>query len=538
MNGAYSADQVRAAERPALDAGMGAVLMSRAAFGLAVAVQRLIRQRRGGLYGARAVALVGKGNNGGDGLWALANLARRGVAVSAVLVDREAHAEGLAALRAAGGHVLSLPGVPTGREYLSFQDPQSDRYSRPVGVGEGVEVCCRADVVIDAILGTGARGGLRGPAASLVGALALAQAGQDGFPPVVACDVPSGVDPDTGEIHGPVLYAELTVTFAAAKAALFLPPGARCAGRVEVVPIGVEESLGEPVLGRLDAGEARALLPRPSADGHKYTRGVLGVVAGSEEYPGAALLACSAALAAGAGMVRYYGPASVCAVINAVLPEVVCHSGTAVPEKRLPGRVQAWLLGSGVSGDEQLDRCRAALGSGEPAVVDAGALDLVGPGTDRPELILTPHAGELALLLSRLGTEWNREEVEARSLAALSEAVESTGVTVLLKGPQTLVRSPGGLGYSQADGTPWLATAGSGDVLAGVLGALLAQAASAEGADDDGRWARVAALAAVVHGRAGRIASGEAAGGVGRPLTARDVAAAVPLVWDDIRTGR
>ncbi|MEZ2370488.1 NAD(P)H-hydrate dehydratase [Arthrobacter sp. RCC_34] len=539
MIGAHSADQVRAAERPALDAGMGAELMRRASYGLALTVTRELRARRGRVYGCRVTGLIGKGNNGGDGLWALAFLARRGVAVTAVLVDSSAHAEGLAALLAAGGRAVRLaPDGSTpdgsGLDRSARDSPAHDGAARlPLcTLTEARDECVRADVLIDAILGTGARGGLRGAAAEVVELLLREHSEGRDIPYVVACDIPSGVDPSTGEVTGPVLRAGTTVTFAAAKTGLFLPPGAASAGRVEVVPIGVEGRLGEPIVLRLAPEDVPRLLPRPAAEGHKYTRGVLGVVAGSEEYPGAANLACAGALSAGAGMVRYFGPPSVAALVNAALPEVVCHTG---PE--LQGRVQAWVLGSGVSGEEQLDRCRQALNLGQPAVVDAGALDLVGERVaDRPELILTPHAGELARLLSRLGTERDRAQVEATAGASLRDAVRLTGTTVLLKGPHTLCHEPGGILYSQADGTPWLATAGSGDVLAGILGALLAQggvAPSSGGEEGDaGRWAATAALAAAVHGRAGRIASGEADGGRGHPITARDIAQAVRLVWD------
>lgn len=534
MIGAHSADQVRAAERPALDAGMGAELMRRASYGLALTITRELRARRGRVYGSRVTGLIGKGNNGGDGLWALTFLARRGVAVTAVLVDSSAHAEGLAALQAAGGRAVRLAPDGSAHGASARDSPARDGAARvPLcSLTDAQGECVRADILIDAILGTGARGGLRGAAAGLVELLLRERSEGPDVPYVVACDIPSGVDPSTGEVTGPVLRAGTTVTFATAKSGLFLPPGAASAGRVEVVPIGVEDRLGEPVVRRLGAEDVSRFLPRPTAEGHKYTRGVLGVVAGSEEYPGAALLACAGALSAGAGMVRYFGPASVAAQVNAALPEAVCHTG---PE--LQGRVQAWVLGPGVSGEEKLDRCRQALSLGQPAVVDAGALDLVGERVeDHPELILTPHAGELARLLSRLGTERDRADVEATAGASLREAVRLTGTTILLKGPHTLCHEPGGSLFSQADGTPWLATAGSGDVLAGILGALLAQggvAPSSGGREhDSGRWAATAALAAAVHGRAGRIASGEADGGRGHPISARDIAQAARLVWD------
>ncbi|MBO9705685.1 MAG: bifunctional ADP-dependent NAD(P)H-hydrate dehydratase/NAD(P)H-hydrate epimerase, partial [Arthrobacter sp.] len=311
MIGAHSADQVRAAERPALDAGMGAELMHRASHGLSLAIVRELRTRRGRVYGAWVTGLIGKGNNGGDGLWALAFLARRGVAVTAVLVEASAHAEGLAALLAAGGRAVRLaPGDPAQQDGSANDNPAHDDAARlPLRtLAEARDECVRADVVIDAILGTGARGGLRGAAAGLVEL--LLREGSEGrdLPYVVACDVPSGVDPTTGEVTGPVLRAGITITFAAAKSGLFLPPGAGCAGRVEVVPIGVEDRLPEPVVLRLEPEDVSRLLPRPAVEGHKYTRGVLGVRTGSDAYPGAAVLGVEAAWRTGLGMVRYVGP--------------------------------------------------------------------------------------------------------------------------------------------------------------------------------------------------------------------------------------
>ncbi|HEY3573061.1 MAG TPA: NAD(P)H-hydrate epimerase [Arthrobacter sp.] len=506
MISAYTGTQIREAEKPLLDSGMGAVLMQRAARGMAGAAIAELRRRGRRLYGASVAVLVGKGNNGGDGLFAAAHLAGRGMRTTAVLASDTAHPDGLAAFRRAGGRVLTLTGA---------------------NAGELAAVAGRADVVIDSLLGTGAQGGLRGASAELVAQLAGSTRGL-----VVACDVPSGVDADTGEAGGPVLPADITVTFGGAKAGLLADPGADFAGRVVVVPIGIEDSLPWPALRRLETADLATLLPRPARRAHKYSRGVLGVVAGSPAYPGAAVLACRGALAAGVGMVRYVGPPEVADLIRHSCPEVVCSTGTVAET-----HVQAWLVGSGMDGKDEVEmqRVRDAVDSGLPTVADAGALPVL-PDVLAPQVVLTPHAGELATLLQRLGADLDREAVEASTLAAVRRAAGLTEATVLLKGASTLVASPYQDFYSQSEGTPWLATAGSGDVLSGIIGALLAQVGSdvgrfrAAGIDPDERWAAIAAMGASLHGLAGAAAAG------GGPLTAGRISDVLPEIWGKVST--
>ena len=506
MISAYTGTQIREAEKPLLDSGMGAVLMQRAARGMAGAAIAELRSRGHRLYGSSVTVLAGKGNNGGDGLFAAAHLARRGMRTTAVLASDTAHPDGLAAFRRAGGRVLTLTDA---------------------NAGELAALAGRADVVIDALLGTGARGGLRGASADLVQRLAE---GSHGL--VVACDVPSGVDADTGEAGGPVLPADITVTFGGAKAGLLVDPGADFAGRVVVVPIGIEDALPWPALRRLEPADLAALLPRPARRAHKYSRGVLGVVAGSPAYPGAAVLACRGALAAGVGMVRYVGPPEVADLIRHSCPEVVCSTGTVAET-----HVQAWLVGSGMDGkdEDEMQRVRDAVDSGLPTVADAGALPVM-PDVLAPQVVLTPHAGELATLLQRLGADLDRGAVEASTLAAVRRAAGLTEATVLLKGASTLVASPYQDFYSQSEGTPWLATAGSGDVLAGIIGALLAQVGPdvgrfrERGIDPDERWAAIAAMGASLHGHAG------AAAAAGGPLTAGRISDALPEIWGKVST--
>ena len=515
---AWPVAAVRAVEDDLLASTPPGALMQRAAAGLAAVCLRELRSRRR-VRSSRAVLLVGAGNNGGDALWAGARLAARGVHVDAVRLGPAIHAEGLAALLAAGGSLL------------------------PADVSRDAEnLLRRADLVLDGLVGIGGSPGLREPAAGVVAALDDLRANGHG-PLVVAVDLPSGVDPDTGETPAAHVRADVTVTFGAPKPCLFVPPADRAAGRVEVVDIGLLPGLHgahEPAVERLTTAGAAALWPVPGAEDDKYRRGVVGVVAGSPAYTGAAVLAVGAALRSGAGMVRYVGPDHPAEQVRMHWPEAVVGTG----------RVQAWVLGSGVdpdADDGQADAVREGLASGLPCVVDAGALALLAQDASLRDAlsahtVLTPHAGELARLLTgvRGGSEVERAEVEARPLAAAREVVAATGATVLVKGATTIVVPPAGPARSVSRAPAWLATAGAGDVLAGILGTLLA--AGLEPAD-------AAALAADVHGRAATWASrggdGDGGGpgdvgpdGPGGPILASDVAGAVPAVVRTLLGGR
>ncbi|NAZ88103.1 bifunctional ADP-dependent NAD(P)H-hydrate dehydratase/NAD(P)H-hydrate epimerase, partial [Kineococcus indalonis] len=375
--------------------------------------------------------------------------------------------------------------------------------------GDGPAACRAADLLLDGVAGTGGRGGLRAPLDRLPAA--LAGAGQGG-PVVVAVDVPSGLDADRGAVEGGVLAADVTVAFGTAKPAHLLAPAAARCGRLVVADIGVRDELPAPAVRRVEPADVARRWRRPGPGDDKYSRGVVGVVAGGPDYTGAALLAVDAAVRAGAGMVRYLGPEHPTELVRHHRPEAVAG----------PGRVQAWVLGPGVSpeDEEQQARVRRALASGEPAVVDAGALAGLPAGLGAQH-VLTPHAGELSRLLGALGEEVPRAAVEADPLVHARRAAAATGATVLLKGSVTTVAGPDGRVLTAAEAPAWLATAGAGDVLAGILGAALASRA-AELAEDPALAADVAAEAAVLHGWAASLAS------AGGPLTALDVAEAVP----------
>lgn len=495
----WDAAAVRAAEEPLLTAGVP--LMDRAAFALSVLVSRELLARRGRVGGAHAVLLVGPGNNGADTLYAGAHLAARGVAVTALLAAEGVHEDGLASLRRAGGRALVV---------RSAGESAAPRGTAAAGstvldAFAGAAVAAKADVVLDGLLGIGARGGLRGTARDLVAALAGARP----RPFVVAVDVPSGIGVDDGTVPGEVLPADLAVTFGGAKPGLLLPPAAGLVGRVEVVDVGLSLPPDKVAVTRLGAADLVAAWPVPTADDHKYRRGVLGVVAGTGTYPGAAVLVCGAAVRAGVGMVRYLG--DVGPAVVAAHPEVVAGEG----------QVQAWALGPGVDAHDEAQAARiaTALRSGLPAVADAGALPHL-PERVGPHVVLTPHAGELVRLLAARGVAAERDEVAAAPLAFARRAHELTGATVLVKGAVTVVVGPGAV-HTQAEAPAWLATAGAGDVLAGLLGALLA-GRSSDVLAEPALAARLAAVAASVHGRAAHAAN------PGGPVSASTVADALP----------
>ncbi|GEP36604.1 bifunctional NAD(P)H-hydrate repair enzyme [Nocardioides psychrotolerans] len=461
MRHAHTVEQVRAAEDVLLARMPEGALMARAAHGLAQAIIDLL----GSPYGGRVLLLVGPGNNGGDALFAGAVLARRGCQVEAWTFADRVHEEGERALRAAGGRSSRFDAAT----------------SRPAP---------GTDLVVDGIVGIGGRPGLKPDA--------IAARDQVTGLPVVAVDVPSGVDVDSGETPGPHVTADVTVTFGTHKVAHLVDPAAAACGAVHLVDLGL--ALPPADVEALQPVDVAALLPRPGTQAHKYTRGVVGIRAGSSDYPGAGLLSVAGASTGLCGMVRYVGDAAVATRVRDVHPEVVGD-----------GRVQAWVVGSG-TGPHAAAELAAVLRDGEsgvPCVIDADALAHVTAPLTSPA-VLTPHAGELAAM-----TGVDRADIEAAPLAHARRAAMTYDAVVLLKGRHTLVAAPDGRVRVTTTGTPWLATAGAGDVLGGLIGALLAAGLDPFDAASVGSW---------VHGAAATLASD------GGPIVAVDVASAVPAV--------
>lgn len=421
---AYEVSQIRAAEETVLATGDPGRLMQRAAAGVAAAITRSLHPASG----ARVLVLTGPGNNGGDGLHAGARLARRGVQVFTCSLIGTPHPEGLAALLAAGG--------------------------RQVDVARGLALVDEVDVVVDAVLGTGGRPGLSGIAAVFAAACRESEAA------VVAVDLPSGMSADS-VTDDDCFTADLTVVLGAYNICHLTQPARSRCGVLELVDLDLP--LDDPALIAWQPEDVAARWPHPDVTSDKYSRGVVGLDAGSATYPGAGLLVASGAVGVGAGMVRFLGDDQVGQAVIDRWPNVV----------RAPGRVQAMVLGSGWG--QRMDASLViaqALGRDVPLVLDADALRQL-PRDLPPTTVLTPHAGELARLL-----ETARHAITDDPIAAVREAAERTGATVLLKGATQYVATPdGGPVRLAVPGPACTAQAGSGDVIAGACGALLATGA-------------------------------------------------------------
>ena len=480
MYRSYTGTQIRAAEQPRLAAGEGPALMRTAAWGLAHHTLQHLRHR-GRIYGSRVVGLIGKGNNGGDTLWALSFLAARGVATTAiaVLADvTEVHPAGRAALTAAGGH-------------FSNSIPHD------------------TDVVIDGVFGTGFSGTFDLPAYLTEHRLHIPDAAD-----IIACDIPSGVHADTGDIPGASLKADLTVTFAGPKIGLLAGAGAHHAGRIQMVDIGISSALAAlPAPWWVaESADVAHYYGSPRWDAHKYSRGVLSVVAGSPAYPGAAVLVAKAATATGVG---YLSVVAESAGSTVVADHVLAVVPQAVVADSITPKATAIVVGPGL-GDTAHGRRAAisALQAGAqhhvPVLVDASGLDVLDVTSfndDYAALVLTPHVGEMHRLTQRLAPDLTEHATVAQAEAFATRF----RIWVVLKSATTYVFGPHGQRSVHPPYTAELATAGTGDTLAGILGAGLSRL-NPEGAVFSEQIFGTLAAGVRLHSMAGQLAAAD--GGV------------------------
>lgn len=501
------------------------------------------------------VAFVGGGDNGGDALYACALLAEQGMVVTAFLLKPTCHARGLAAAREAGVGIVELGG----RSLRSIE-----------GTPEWGTIC-GARLWIDGIVGIGSRGPLAGELADTVTCLNDAMRAHP--KKVIAIDVPSGLTDDDGAVRGPILRATHTLAVGTYKRAQILPPAVEYSGEVRLMRMywsEVATSTRPDADGTIGAGDiyyyddeyrAHSAVPVPAFSDDKYARGVVGLVAGSDTYPGAGILATRGALAAGVGMARLNSTRRVQDLVLADQPGVVM----------VGGRIQAALIGPGLDEERREDALELAQfcgQSGMPLVIDAWALDLV------PELlcsltpdatVLTPHYGEAARLLSALGTPITKREVAASPLRYARALHEATGCHIVLKGPVTIVysfeyvavdaeeNSATSLDGTEngadtrpeltrvyeptvsATSTSWAGIAGNGDVLAGFIAGILARASARASARSRSQCVTSARLSAAVclHARAAHAAANQQNGGA--PIQASDIVAAIPAILADRR---
>lgn len=510
--GAYLVRQVRAAEEAAMTIMPEGELMQAAARGLLEQCLLALRER-GGVLETRVLALIGTGNNGGDTLWAATGLLNKGAIVTAVSMGGQMHAAGSAAFVAAGGTVV-LATDANPQEFLT-------------GVA----------LVLDGIVGIGGSGALREPAVTWSRAIALADAW------VIAIDVPSGVDADTGAVADPqrAVTADATVTFGCLKPGLLVEPGKSMAGSIAVVDIGLGDYLQTPDVQVMGLADAAAWVSPPIGPDYKYSRGVASIAAGSSQYRGAAFLSTSAARAGTAGMVRLLDRE------DGVAPAVVDHFWDVVLADQVADpKVTAWGVGPGLGTDEAaVNLLCQVLQEPCPVVIDADALRLMADPTARPRQVLgqrvsdglvtimTPHEGEFR------GLGYSSHMLSTNRIDAARQAAADLGVIMVLKGPGTIITGPWGVTYVDTQGRPELGTAGSGDVLTGFMTALLARAHVAGVLRHDGASqnpltidiaTQVAAAGVAIHGVAGRLAARD-----GQPVTGQDLALALPAAVAFVR---
>lgn len=438
----YTGTQVRETEATLVDAGWDRQLMRKAAWGLAQNTLDWLKSH-GGVYGRRVLGLIGKGKNGGDTLWALSFLAQRGVAVFAVPVNTSAdalHTEAMEAFQRAGGRVVTTI------------DPATD-------------------AVIDGVFGTGFRGSFNLPGYLADHNLVIPETAG-----LIACDIPSGVNSDTGEIPGQALAADLTVTFGTAKLGLCMGEGRQHTGEVVVVDIGISSELqavSDPWW-VAEQSDIQTVFGAPRWDAHKYSRGVLSIVAGSPEYPGAAVLVVNAAAATGVGYISLLAqpPRG-----KAVSDKVLDANPQVVIEDHVNEKATAVVVGPGLGGtvrgnDIAATAIQTAIQRNLPLLVDASGLEILDQhvfSESIPAFVLTPHTGEMHKLTQRLAPDL-AEQPTVEQAAAFAQRF---GVWIVLKSADTFVLSPCGLHSVHSATTSQLATAGTGDSLSGMLGAAM-----------------------------------------------------------------
>lgn len=527
---AFEKQTVRKAEAKVVAEHPHGALMKKAAGEVSDTTVEFLLARGAKVEETRILGLVGGGDNGGDCLYALSYLAKLGYPCLALLLSDKPHEKALAAAEKAEVTIERVDLAGSARQIARL----AARRARAAGVW------------IDGLVGTGVNGKLREPLAQVATELTRLYESRGSKVLRVAIDIPSGIFTDDGRLPGPFLGADVTVTMGGRKSSCLLPPAAYHFGQVRLVDLGLQ--MKEPRLARLEAGDVGAIWPVPGPEDHKYTRGVVQVVAGSSSFPLTGVMCVEGAGRAGAGMVRYVGPEDAAFAILSRFPEAVSGAG----------KHQCLLVGPGIDSEdssrvrEAVNQAVQAASSGIPLVLDAGAIDLysqiishVPGGTLSHRAVLTPHAGEAARLLSALGAGGgrggvSRAEVEASPAAWVQYLADKTGATVLLKGAVTLIASAEGTMFSQAGAPFWTGTAGSGDVLAGITAAVLAQhQARAEQSGHQLSTSQVSAAvasAAWVHAMAARKAAGipfapadpQRATEKGAPLVATDIARAIP----------
>jgi NAD(P)H-hydrate epimerase len=466
----------------------GPVLMENAATAVMAEMERFFD----GLAGLKIGILCGKGNNGGDGLALARRLRVRGVPVRVALLAPFAALQGEAKLNLA---ILRKTDV---------------EITQKASARDSADVIAWSDILVDALLGVGLSSPLRGVIAQVV--TMMNRSGR----PIVSIDIPTGVNADTGEVMGAAVEADLTVTMALPKRGLVLYPGASCAGTVRIADIGIPSEVIEKEeigVSQLDRGSAWGHRSRRARDAHKGDFGHLLVIAGSLGKAGAAVMAARGALRSGAGLVTIAAPGGLVPILQQQVMEAMCMPaaesidgtlgmGAAGELIRSAARMSACAIGPGLSTHgETVHVVRELIGSLlAPLVIDADGVNALAGSLDvlkniKAPVVLTPHPGEMARMLGVTSADVQRDRI-----AIAKDFADRYGVTLVLKGAGTVIAAPDGEVFVNTTGNPGMASGGTGDVLTGMIGSLLAQGYGPTDA---------ACLGVYVHGLSGDLAAKE-----------------------------
>jgi ADP-dependent NAD(P)H-hydrate dehydratase / NAD(P)H-hydrate epimerase len=465
---------------------------------------RLIDFVYGDHFPGPILVVAGKGNNGGDGYVIARILGDAGWQVNTIVLGEESDIQGDAN--------VMLQIMKNLQQQVHFIDNSLKLKSE--------YDACKPTVIVDAVFGTGLSSAVRGLQAEAISLINRSSAA------VVAVDIPSGVDGSNGQILGPAVNANLTVTFDQAKIGHGSRPGSDYVGQLEVVDIGIPKKGRHPLVSQVqlvDSSVAREMLPQRMSVGHKGRFGHLLVVAGSPGKSGAAVLSGEAAVRSGCGLVTVAVPASIHDIIEVKLTEamscpLVDGQGLLIPKAadkvlELLSERQALAIGPGLGTSEGLEEllCQLLKESQVPTVIDADGLNLLcgqieclAERNSNSPIVLTPHPGEMARL-----TGLSISDIEADRFNVTQAFAQEHGVVVLLKGARTVIAAPDGRVNINASGNDGLASGGSGDVLTGLIGGLLAQGIDGFNAASLGAWlhGRSAELVATMSGTAGMAAS-------------------------------
>lgn len=542
---AYETNAIRNMERTLLSKNVPSMHM--AAHAIAQRVLSICSEQSHSAASTCVTVLAGAGNNGADALFAAVELSNHAIDTRIIMVADHLHDEAHQACQNA--HI----------PITAFNADNAEAIATTI---------IQSNVILDAIAGIGSLASLHGNAQTLVEAI-NAKAKNHAKPYILAIDTPSGVGINDGSLPGVFLKADETITFGALKPCLLLPPAAYICGHISILDFDFALNEYTPtVIATTSTSASRCLSVATDSDS-KYSRGVLTVITGSEMYPGAAVLGSAAAARAGIGMVRYVGPVRAQNMVLHTTPEVVAS-------QELQGHCHAYTVGSGVPdkahttdassvqqrttiaailakyGTETHEQATSQSNSLAPICVDAGALDLLPQHVYPEKIVITPHAGELASLLQRYDVKTTADEIAQHPRYFARKTACLTGATVLVKGAISLIASPDSTQpiYTSSSAPSWLATAGAGDVLAGILGALLAQNAMSQHTRS---LSELAANAATIHGLAasyaansneylqrqptiaqGNNASSHIQTHYGHPIIASDMLEALPLVLETL----